>query len=66
MLKRKRNFGSFRMVLCLATVLTFMIIPPASATESPGPDEFGYVANKIESNLREISSDETLVILGDD
>lgn len=64
MLNRERNFGSFRMVLCLATILTFMIAQPASATEFPGPDEFGYVANKIDGNLREINSEH--LFLGDD
>ena len=54
------------MGLLLATVLTLMIVPQVPAAEFPGPDEFGYVAYKINSNLRDISSDETPVKLGDD
>ena len=54
MLIRERNFGSFWIVLCIATVLIFMIIPPASSTDFPGPDEFGYVAFETGSDFREI------------
>ena len=66
MIKRERNFGPFRMVFCLAAILNLMIVPKVSATEFPGPDGFGHVAYEINSNLREVSSDETCVTLGDD
>ena len=45
MIKRQKNFRSILVVLSLATVLTFMIVPPASAQEFPGPEaEFRFVA----------------------
>ena len=66
MIKRERNSGCFRMSLCLATILTLLIAPQVSATEFPGPDGFGYVAYKINGNLRDISSEEIFVQLGDD
>jgi hypothetical protein len=53
-------------VLGLVMGLTLMIVPPALARELPGPDEFGYVANEISSNLRDISATETPVSLLDD
>ena len=68
MINRQRNFGSSSAAFGLVTALIFMIVSSASATKFPGPDEFGYVANKIESNLREISAYENSIslALGDD
>jgi hypothetical protein len=68
MLKRQKNFRSLCMTIGLATALTFMIVSPASAIELPGPDEFGYIINQIEGNLRELSTHENTVhlTLGDD
>ena len=66
MIKSERNIGCFRMGVCFATVLTLLIAPQISATEFPGPDEFGYVAYRTDSNLRDISSDKTIVTLLDD
>ncbi len=45
MIRKQKILRSPTVRLCLATVLTFMIIPPASAQEFPGPEEeFRFVA----------------------
>ena len=68
MIKRQRNFGSLSAAFGLVTALIFMIVSSASATEYPGPDGYGYLANKIESNLRDLTTHESNVslTLGDD
>lgn len=66
MIIREWDFGRVQMGLCLATVLILLIASQVSATEFPGPDGFGYVAYGTDSNLRDISSDEVVVKLGDD
>ncbi len=68
MVKRQKNFQPLKVALCLMTALTFIIVLPASATEYPGPDGFGYIANQIEGNLRDLSTHENTVplTLGDD
>jgi len=66
MLNRRKNFGSLCAVLGLVMVFTFLTIPPASATVSPGPDKFGYVAKSIGTNPRNISTTGTLLSLKDD
>ena len=67
MIKREKNFGSFlRAAVWLATVLILTSLQPASATDFPGPDAFGYLATMIPGNLRDISTTGTFVPLGDD
>lgn len=66
MLRREKNFESVRVALWLTTFLALTTVQPASATVFPGPDEFGYSAREIPSNLRDISASGTFVPLGDD
>jgi len=65
---RQKNFRFLSMAFGLVMALTFMIVSSASAIEFLGPDEFGYVANRIEGNLRDLSTHENTVplTLGDD
>jgi len=67
MITRARNLGSFlRAAVWLTTVLILTSLQPASATEFPGPDAFGYVATMIPANLRDVSATGTFVSLEDD
>jgi hypothetical protein len=68
MIKRQRNFGSLSAAFGLVMALVFMIVSSASATDFPGPDEYGYIATNIEGNLRDLTTHEstTYLTLDDD
>lgn len=67
MMRREKNLGSTpRVAVWLTTVLMLTSVHPASATDFPGPDAFGYVGAEIAPNLRNIDATGTFVPLGDD
>lgn len=67
MIQREKNLGSTpRVAVWLTTVLMLTSVQPASATDFPGPDAFGYVGAEIAPNLRNINATGTFVPLGDD
>ena len=67
MTKRTDSLGSvLRTAVWLTALLILTSLQPASAAVFPGPDEFGYVAIDIASNLRDISATGTFVSLEDD
>ena len=53
-------------VSLLAIAWLFAGVQVASATDFPGPDDYGYVGSNIAGNLRDISASGTFVPLGDD
>jgi hypothetical protein len=67
MITKAKNLGSFlRAAVWLTTVLILTSLQPASATDFPGPDAFGYVATMIPGTLRDVSATGTFVLLSDD
>ena len=63
MLNRERNLGLSSAAFGLVTVLIFMIVSSASATDFPGPDGYGYIATNIEGNLRDLTTHESTIYL---
>jgi hypothetical protein len=56
----------FLIIVCTVFCLLLCVAGLASATEFPGPDDFGYTAQNIPFNLRDVSTSGTQVSLKDD
>lgn len=56
----------FLIIVSMVFCLLLCVAGLASATEFPGPDDFGYTAQSIPFNLRDVSTSGTQVTLRDD